>query len=133
LVDDKADGSPLRGVSAEDFATLGLDAAPTPHEPVLDPGVAEAIARRGSEEARQVMLAKYTDPSGPKRLVWAVNWDPDTVIGSPPFGGSCWDGDLEDLRVAYAITLIDAVTGEFVVRMERSARSFDCTATPAPY
>lgn len=130
-----ADGSLLAGVPNSEINgstnSMKLEAAPDGASPAVDSHAAEETARanqQGNGDILETVLLNYTDlvkePPTP-RLVWAVNFDPATVVGVPPMG--CMDNCPSQTYVVYSFVLIDANTGEFIVAAETSG-----FGTPTP-
>ncbi len=112
-------GSPLRSVSAEDFAQLRIEPAEAGTVPAIGEAAAIGIANGREEpgEVRQALLAR--DLSNGGRLVWVLSFDPDTVIAYPPLGG-CYNLSPADIKVIFSLIVISAETGEYVRGMGHS-------------
>jgi hypothetical protein len=113
IPDDQFDGSTGTTVTRADSsqtATLTRDEA-------------EEIAARtySGGSAREVVLVEVEgsriSDDGP-RLAWAVNFDPDTIGGSPPMG--CLEDCPESIRALWAVVFVDANTGEFIFAADTS-------------
>jgi len=65
----------------------------------------------------QALLARDLFNGG--RLVWVLNFDPDTVIAYLPLGG-CYSPNPPEVKVVYSLLVISAETGEFVRGMGHS-------------
>ena len=94
--------------------------------PVIDEAAAIGIANGRPEpgEVRQALLARDLFRGG---LVWVINFDPDTVIPVPPFGG-CYSTNPKDIKVIFSLMVLDADTGDYVRGMgqSRSLVEADC-------
>ena len=112
-------GSPLRGVSPEEFAQLRIRPAEAGTVPAIDEAAAIAIANGREEpgEVRQALLAR--DFSNGGLLVWVLSFDPDTVIAYLPLGG-CHGLSPGDIKVIFSLIVISAETGELVGGMRHS-------------
>lgn len=104
--------SPLRGVSPEDFAQMRF--APPEPGAVASITAEEAIAAASERSlpaedvAEAVLLQSHHDG----RLVWAVNFEPSSVIPILPTGG-CYS-KAPVMKVDFKVTTIDAETGEWL-------------------
>ncbi len=113
-------GSPLRGVSAEDFAQLRIEPAEAGTVPAIGEAAAIGISNGRPEpgEVRQALLARDLSDGG--RLVWVLNFEPDSVVPRPPSGGGFLSTDPKDITVKFALAFVDATTGEWLHSLQEA-------------
>ena len=119
--DDVSDGSLLTGIPASDIDGR-MEPAPPDASPAITAAEAREAALNGNSSGKilETILVEYSGygPDGfAKILAWVVNFDPETMSGRPML--MCGD-PCPETELMYAYTVIDAMTGEFVVGAESS-------------
>ncbi len=117
----------LVGVSAEDLESSGivLKRPMSDNLASVDEKYASKVARgkhAPGATVRQVVLAREVDVEDlqAERLVWVVNFEPDSIVPAPPSGGGLLSTDPKDIRVKFALVFVDATTGEWLFSLEES-------------
>ena len=65
---------------------------------------------------RQVVLARIRGEG----LAWVVNFEPDSVVPDPPMGSTDLSTDPEDIETIFALSFVNANTGEWTGGLQSS-------------
>jgi hypothetical protein len=117
----------LEGISKEELRAAGvtLQLATANDRASLDAEQATEIAlERGhgpEVKVREVVLARMSGGGrNDGKLVWVINFEPDTVQPFPLLAGPA-GSDPGERRIAFLLEYVDAETGEFLGGHERGA------------
>ena len=115
---DPSDDIRIEGLSAEDIVDAGISLEVPVEEPAVDAKYAADVAleKRPGARVRQVVLAGVRG----KGLVWVVNFEPDSVVSEPPLGTTDLSTDPEDIETIFAISFVNATTGELTGGLQAS-------------
>ncbi len=115
---DPSDEIRIEGLSTEDIVDAGISLKVPVEEPAFDAKHAAEVAleKRPGARVRQVVLAGVRG----KGLVWVVNFEPDSVVPIPPFGTTDLSTDPEDIETIFALSFVNATTGELTGGLQSS-------------
>jgi len=115
---DPSDEVRIEGLSVEEIVNAGISLKIPDEEPVFDAKHAAEVAleKRPGARVRQVVLAGVRG----KGLVWVVNFEPDSVVPIPPSGGGLLSTDPEDIETIFALSYVNATTGELTGGLQAS-------------
>lgn len=138
----------LDGIPSENLAAAGVRLLEPEDQPKIDATRAEGTAKLNvppsatAPKVKETSLVRFVnDQIHPPvdRLVWAVNFDPETISAVPPLGPGQYDPFCG--HPAYHVVFIDATTGELLTSYQRGGKndalsdagcpSSDPDATPA--